>query len=142
MARPQSCRNLAILSVALCFAAGCETKYYSISGTVKVDGKPFANGSINLIPVGEGRPAYGGTDADGRFNLDTGNTKGAPKGTYKLVLQKFETSGPPQDEKVPGELRKPMKSTFLEKYSKPETSDITVEVPSANGNYDFDVSSK
>ena len=91
MRRLRSSLN-ALFVVAVAAAAGCEAKMYPVSGVVKVDGVPFANGSVNLVPVGPGRPAYGGTDANGRFMLETGNTPGAPKGTYKLVLQKYERS--------------------------------------------------
>jgi len=132
------------LLAALCVAAlaGCETKMYPISGRVKVGGAPFANGSVNFVPVGPGRPAYGGTDANGRFTLDTGNSPGAPKGTYKLVLQKFETTADSSDERTPSDQRKPLKSSLPEKFTRPETSDITIEVPSPNGLYEFDIPNK
>jgi hypothetical protein len=138
--RPSHNALLAASLVAM--MAGCENKMYPISGIVKVDGVPFANGSVNFIPVGPGRPAYGGTDTNGRFTLDTGNTPGAPKGTYKLVLQRYETAAGSADERTPGEQRAPLKSSFTEKYAKPETSDITIEVPSPNGAYEFNITSK
>jgi hypothetical protein len=112
---------------------------YPITGVVMVDGVPFANGSVNFIPVGPGRPAYGGTDAEGRFTLETGTSPGAPKGTYKLVLQKYQTAGSQADERTPGEQRAPLKASFPEKYGKPDTSDVTIEVPSPGGSYEFNL---
>jgi len=51
-------------------------------------------------------------------------------------MQKFETTADSN------ELRKPMKSSVLDKYAKPETSDIMIEVPSPSGVYDFDIPNK
>jgi hypothetical protein len=67
-------------------------KTYAVQGLVRLrDGTSFANASVYFRPAGgNGSPATGETDADGRFNLHTfhGNAKlpGALEGVYQVMV--------------------------------------------------------
>jgi hypothetical protein len=115
-----------------------------VEGNVTIDGKPFTNGAVTLIPTEGGAPSYGGTDAQGHYSLETGNKAGVKPGTYKVVLQKFETGkvDPRDEEGRNTQNMAPAKALVPEKYSKPETSDITLTIPSADGKYDIHVKTK
>ena len=62
-----------IVSVAVLLAlAGCDKGDYPemarVTGTVTYKGKPVPNMMVNFMPT-EGRPSWGKTDADGKFEM-------------------------------------------------------------------------
>jgi len=101
-------------------------------------GKPLEGALVLYHPVSGDTSSYGTTDADGRFLLTTfGDNDGAPEGSYKVVVTKFEYEVKPTafdspDEKAVARIPKPMLPT---KYSKQETTDLTANV-SADGEND------
>jgi hypothetical protein len=64
-----------------------------VSGVVTLDGKPLEGANVYFYAVGDakdGRPAYGVTDANGRFDLSTlGDRDGALPRQYKVVIHKY-----------------------------------------------------
>ena len=81
------------ICVALLLVAGCggvSKKVLSqVSGTVLLDGKPLAGAMVTLHNVSGGRGAYGTTDANGNFTVETSRTeKGADPGNYHVTVDK------------------------------------------------------
>jgi hypothetical protein len=62
---------------------------YPATGSLKVNGKPLANITIQLQPsdpASKSKPGVGKTDAEGKFMIATNGDKGANPGKYKVVL--------------------------------------------------------
>jgi hypothetical protein len=142
MARPWHCRS-AVLLIAL-MLPGCGETFYDVSGSVTLDGKPFADGSVTLVPKAGGPPAFGSTDAAGKFTLQSGNRGGVRAGEYTVVLAKL--TGPkldPKDDEGRGIRGDAMpESAVPAKFARAETSDLTLTVPSASGTYSVAASGK
>jgi len=90
-----------LVAVAFCVASalGCgkpAPKLVPVSGMVVNGNNPVARAAISFAAdISQGGPtldAFGSTDADGRFTLQTvSHGKGAPPGRYKVVIT---TDGP------------------------------------------------
>lgn len=137
-------KNLMVLVPFIAFL-GCAEKFHSVSGIVTIDGKPLDNGSITIVPASGGSPAYGGTNEQGEFSLETNNKSGVHAGTYKVTLQKFVTpkknSKIQDDEGRDGNFDSMPKPAIPEKYTTAENTPISITVPSADGKYIIDVKS-
>lgn len=111
------------------------------SGVVTFKGKPLPEHQVVLIPIDGRRPATGVTDAEGKFVLGT-NTPGdgAPAGLAKvgIVWAGPEQTGDAVDQSAIDDPSKMPKPTVVipAKYSNPETSELTAEVP-ASGTSDL-----
>lgn len=140
------CRNYLILGAFFLACAGCGEKFHPVSGTVTLDGKPFDHGSITIIPANGGAPAFGGTDDQGSFTLNNNNNTGVRAGTYKVTLQKFPPEKPNskdnEDAARKGNFETKPFNPVPKDFAKPETSTISISVPSADGKYIIDVKSK
>jgi hypothetical protein len=72
-------------------AAGCGRPSHLpdlgyVSGTVTLDGRPFAQANVAFEP-GQGRPSLGTTDAQGRYTLEfAGGYKGAVLGRHTVRI--------------------------------------------------------
>ncbi|MGL6074628.1 MAG: hypothetical protein ACRC8S_10750 [Fimbriiglobus sp.] len=132
-------RGLAIL-VVVASLSGCSERLYPVSGIVTLDGKPFTNGSITLVPA-SGPPAFGGTDAEGRFTLETTNLSGVRAGVYKVSLNKFSTPAGANDEGR-NLANTEVKSLVPERLTNAETSQLTITIPSSDGQYQIVANSK
>jgi hypothetical protein len=92
---PRSCGNPGLFVVlaagVVLLVAGCGRPSHlpelgQVSGTVKLDGRPFAKANIAFEP-GEGRPSLGTTDAQGRYTLEfAGGYKGALLGRHTVRI--------------------------------------------------------
>lgn len=63
------------------------------TGAVTLDGQPVDDAAIMFVsetPAGE--PSKARSKEDGTFSLVTGKAEGAPPGTYKVVVRKWDTS--------------------------------------------------
>ena len=63
-----------------------------VSGTVTLDGEPAEGVTVAFVPNGEGREAYGMTNAQGRFVLTVPGTEagsGAVPGEYSVTFTKY-----------------------------------------------------
>src|SRR5688572_12902626 len=88
-------RFLCVLSLAICLLVGCG-KLVQVEGQVLLNGKPLERAMIMFIPADSSvaQSAQTMTDAEGRFQLNTINKKGALPGSYKVVVSK--TDFPPE----------------------------------------------
>jgi hypothetical protein len=99
---------------------------YETTGTLVFDGKPLAGAQITLIPEepevpGTVRPTAT-TDDDGAFELGTyAKADGAPAGTYKVVAMRYPIVGSKESPSAGP-------NNLPAKYSRPETSDLKVEI--------------
>src|SRR5262245_1264000 len=73
---------------ALGGVVGCGGGLKSVEGLVTLDGVPVEGASVSFTPEGEGQPAFGVTDSNGKFVLQTINKAGANPGTYKVTVTK------------------------------------------------------
>jgi hypothetical protein len=120
--------------------AGCGKsgpKLYPVSGKVTVGDKPLTTGSVVFQPdTKKGNTSnhvtVGYIQEDGTYTVMTGKKEGAPLGWYKVIVQANE----PPDPKDP---RAAPKSLVNKKYTRPETSGLSVEVVESPGEgaYDF-----
>jgi hypothetical protein len=119
--------------------AGCDKGDYpemaKVSGTVTYKGKPIPNMMVNFMPT-EGRPSWGKTDANGRFEMIyDSDYKGVKIGHHKVYFTPPATTidGGSSKESTKalaaaagltpeemGELRK--------KYGKEETTKLEVDI--------------
>jgi hypothetical protein len=98
----------------------------SVSGTITLDGKPLPTANVSFYPDGGANaPAYGQSDASGRYSLSTGPDAGLAPGKYVAVV--VATKEPPQPYDKTGAEIPPIPIT-PHKYSDTNTSDLKVEV--------------
>jgi hypothetical protein len=111
-------------------------KVVPVSGVLTFRGKALEYYQVTFTPDDGRRPAIGVTDAAGKFTLGTNDVgDGAPPGVNKVSVAWV---GPPQTTEAgseviiddPSKLPKP-KFRIPEKYSAPETTDLTQDVPSS-----------
>lgn len=73
-----------ILPITGCGGSGT----VSVKGAVTLDGEPLPKATVSFMPLGEGRAAYGVTDAKGNFKLTTFKVDdGIMPGEYKVMVQ-------------------------------------------------------
>ena len=79
-----TCLNLSLL-------CGCGSDLPPIApltGTVTMDGKPYANGSLVFTPTNGGRPSLAATDENGKFKaMYNLKTSGALIGQHKVTFE-------------------------------------------------------
>ena len=99
---------------------------YPAKGIVKYDGKPLDRAVITLIPqdpdIPETLRPTASTKEDGTFEVGTySKSDGAPEGKYKVIVLHYPIIGKKESPASgPNDLPR--------KYSKPETTDLIVEV--------------
>ncbi len=106
------------------------------SGIVTFKGQPLSGYQVVLMPDGGRRPAMGVTDSEGKFTLGTNAPgDGAPAGNSKvgIVWAGPETTVDAVEQSAIDDPSKMPKPTVVipNKYSNPETSGLTAEVPEA-----------
>jgi hypothetical protein len=110
------------------FGSSGRLRVYPASGKVEFVGKPLANASIFLHPVGvkaanfpRPRAVVG---ADGTFVLGTyRKDDGAPPGDYKVTVQWFHKANP----------RDMPRNVLPPRYAGAETSGLTLRINKASG---------
>ena len=121
--------------------AGCgvQSRTSPVSGVVTLDGKPLAGASLHFVPQGSGRDSTGESDASGQFTMSTFKPRdGVVPGTYKVVVS--PSTGPADttqyatpDEAMAAAAKAPAKKPsgppFPEKYTRPDQTPLTQEVP-------------
>jgi len=113
-----------------------------VSGTVTFDGAPLDGATVTFTPKteGQGHPAYGITDVNGRYQLQTflgAANAGTTPGDYLVFVTKREQSegsgvsgAPTAGSSAPP----PPKSLIPERYGKAETSELTATVENKKDN--------
>ena len=108
-------------------AVGCGGPHAaSVSGTITLDGQVLPTANVSFHPDGgTGAPAYGQSDASGRYSLSTGTDAGLEPGKYVAVV--VATKDPPQAYDAKGSEIPPIPITPA-KYADTATSDLKIEV--------------
>ena len=140
-ASSMSMRTLALLFVMT--AGGCGDSGLNLApvgGLVTLDGQPVSDVGIMFQPTDPalGPPAYGATDANGRFELFTVNQLGAVIGEHRVAISKTESIAIPQRRGLP--LYK-TKEHIPPKYGNHESSGLTVTVEDDDNSFKFDLTS-
>ena len=136
--------------ILLCgFAAlacvGCSNSLpATVSGTITIDDKPLTEkenigGEVMLFPSGGGAAAYAALDADGRYAVQTGGTKGMEPGNYRVTVRVVEIEREP-----PGGYQRVPKQKLISSpsYQDRENSGLTAEIEPGKNTIDFDLTSK
>jgi hypothetical protein len=107
--------------------AGCSGQNTaSVFGIVTLDNQPLPSANVSFYPADEkNAPAYGQTDAQGRYSLSTGSDAGLAPGQYIAVV--VATKEPPQPYDATGAEVPPIPITPA-KYGDATKSDLRVEV--------------
>jgi hypothetical protein len=118
-----------------------------VSGVVLLDGNPVEGAAVMFMPVAGGRPAQGLTDAQGKFALTTFETNdGALLGDHKVSVTKMTITGATETaEGLSGTTDAgEIKETWLvpQKYSLPDTSELTAKVEKGMPALEFKLSSQ
>lgn len=130
--------NAMILGLCLGCGRNSGPELGTVSGTVTLDGKPLPRVNITFVPEAEkGSPSYGGTDADGKYNLlFTQDRAGAMLGKHRVEIQ---TREPETDDS--GKPIGPAETVQLpKKYLQPGA--LTAEVKAGANEINFDLVSK
>ncbi|MFM7059445.1 MAG: carboxypeptidase-like regulatory domain-containing protein [Planctomycetota bacterium] len=150
-----------VLSLAGCGKSDRPTLVQA-SGRVTLAGAPVAGATVSFQPVAGGRPCSGLTNANGVYTITSyEENDGAPVGEHKVVIIKIAGPGasapaeaaPAEDPSLslstmegPGDDGQPPKQPETQylvpkKYSSPDTSGLTVQVPDGGSDQlDFDLS--
>lgn len=141
---------LLVTVAAMTFLGGCGSseeegpELAPVTGVVTYNGSPLADASVTFDPE-SGPGAGAATDANGKFELRTGNRDGAVVGTHKVAvlaeeeetylseeeLEKLEEEG-----KKPPEPEEP-KSLIPAKYAETETSGLTFDVTDGSNHFEI-----
>jgi len=118
--------GLLMVSVCIGCSGGSKPETVQVKGKVTYNGSPVESGRITFQPSGgtDTRPASGSIEPGGLYQLSSFETgDGAKPGDYTVVVESF-TGGPSPEEPD-------AKVTWLvpEKYSKPNQSGLTANVP-------------
>lgn len=137
-------RSVVPAAVLLLFLNGCEQsgpQRAEVSGTVKFDGEPIKEGSINFFPTdGTKGPEAGAVVSDGRFHIP--RATGPVVGKHTVELKYFGDTGKMvQDPTAPPGKMIPLRDNLFKTII---TEPLVREVkPTAADNvFDFDIQSK
>lgn len=142
-------KNAVTISGFLCgclILAGCSKREYSgadrfpLSGKVTCDGEVVDFGSVSFLPIGGGEEqrVSGGAIMNGTFSVP--EEKGAHAGKYRVEIRWQKKTGKQVFDDMAGEMVDERKEGLPKKFQ--EDSELTVEVPSPDNVYDFDLTLK
>jgi len=112
-----------------------------VQGKVSYKGLPVTGGTIVFTPDGvkgekSNKIAHAKIDADGGYQLTTGEAKGASPGLYRVSVVSLAHTNPPG---AADRFKAPL-SLLPDKYRDPELSELTCEVKARKNNIlDFDL---
>jgi hypothetical protein len=131
------CLSIAILYSVIgvgCGSSGPELA--RVSGTVKMDGAPLKDAFVTFTPEQAGRPSFGGTNADGYYDLVyTDTKKGALPGQHTVKVSTYQGANPEagtkaQPERVPAKYNT---KSELKRKVEPGSNTIDIEISSSDG---------
>ena len=126
-------------NLLLVVAVGCQQNSATVTGIVRLDGKPLAIGSdergtIVFQPAsGQGPTATGVLDTGGHFKLATGASSEIPPGKYQVAISVTQLT--PMVEGA----EQGAKRITPAKYASPATSGFAVEVVPSVNEFKFDL---
>ena len=93
-----------LLAASLLGCGGSEDDLANVTGTVKMDGKPLEDASVQFVPKAGGRPSYGRTDAQGAYTLESTDTvAGAKVGMHRVRISTLKYPGEDEEGRpIPG----------------------------------------
>lgn len=96
-----ACLSMCIMVVS-CVGCGSDLPPLApLKGTVTLDGKPFANGSLMFSPLGGGRPSVASTNDKGEFNaLYSMGVPGAIIGKHSVMFEAGGATEPLSEEEL------------------------------------------
>jgi hypothetical protein len=118
------------LLVVFLACAGCSPGIHTVTGTVKFDDTPVADGSITFVPEDKNNPSVGDTIKDGKYQVK------AKPGHYKVEIRAVR--------EVPGE-KGPMGEPKMEDYIPAKYNDqteLTADVGKGSDTINFPLKSK
>ena len=133
---PRASYAVLIFSLAIFAAFGCGRgdlpELAPVTGTLTVDGKPYANGFVQFHSQTGGRPGTSSTDENGKYEIQyLHGVKGARIGINKVEISTEWPDGePPIGEKDP----------IGEEYNTKST--LTADVKNEDNVFDFNLESK
>lgn len=147
--------RFSILTAGLLIIGGCADDgfgvRYPVSGTVKYNGAPVKQGTINFTPISEGGRGALGSINDGAYSLTTFTPDdGAAAGSYKIsIISKqvdlrnaqaaAKAAGSGVDEFAVAKAVRKSKPLIPTKYGSPDTSGLTREVKAESNVFDFEL---
>ena len=137
-----SWRAIAILAALILLLLGCRPAgppIAPVSGVVRLDGKPLAEGNICFISA-EGFAASAPLKSDGAFRLGSQYGKGIPLGTYRVIVVPRDPRGPVPMIPTAAAARKPP-SIIPARYQDLRTSDLKAAVNADSRDFQFDLKS-
>lgn len=133
--------QMIVVVVGLLLPLGCSQNDYGdlghVTGTVTLDGQPYANAMLEFSPEAGGRPSKGVTDADGKYELIyIRTTRGAELGQHKIVITTIPTeNGAPGVEKS-AKLKDPIPSRYNAR------TELVHKIEAGDNQIDFALESK
>jgi hypothetical protein len=135
---------LFVVGLGLACFGGCGGRgTLPCSGVVTLDGKPLADAAVAFLPKSGGPPATGRTDAEGRFTLTTPpDSPGALPGDYAVTVAAFTVKPPKQLKATDVYEQAPIEWRAPQRYSRPETSELTATIARGQQEFPFALKSK
>lgn len=84
-----------LFTFSLLTILGCGDMPASVTGKITVNGETHENLRVTFIPEAGGASVYGSTDANGEFQLNTGQKKGLIPGEYRVTVSGFSKNPSP-----------------------------------------------
>ena len=152
-------RNISLfitILAAIVLTIGCgkgKLATINVTGKVTYEGEPLADAAVRFSPKGaEGNAAYGTTDANGFYKLQTllGEANaGTTPGEYLVTISKREqleradedgrNDGPSKPSTAPSGPTPMPKSFIPERYESTTTSNLTATVSKESKEHNFDL---
>jgi hypothetical protein len=140
-----------VVAILGLFVTGCGGVDYGptgkITGRLTMDGKPLAAGTaVSFMQMEKGFLAFGLTDADGKFQVDSFNNGDMPAGVYKVMIAPPAAAAPaPKDVSAeeafenPELLEPTVKAEFPKKYRETATSGLEYDIQAGKNDIKIDL---
>lgn len=119
----------------------------TVTGRLTMDGKPLSpKHAVSFMDMQKGFLAYGKTDADGKFQVDSWNEGKLPIGKYHVMIAPPPFEGPKKEmtpeERFDHPEMEVMKMEFPKKYRETATSGLEYEIKVGPNVIDIDLKAK
>jgi len=137
-----------LVGAILAVTAGCSRApvLVPVTGTVRIDGRPTGAVQVIFYPADGSadrfttRHGLGITDADGNFRIVCSCGDGIEAGQYKVAFSRPVVRGRPALTSLTNKPEGPgTVESIPEAYRKPETTPVSVTVPSGGGAFPLEV---
>lgn len=118
---------------------GCGRAESYVKGQITFNGKGLSDATVTFHPVAGGGSAYGTTDDQGNYQLKTGSRAGLAAGEYRVTVVGLE---PPPPDWPPGKIIPSSKRITPDRYARPETTDLVVNITPGGNIIDLPLTSE